>query len=51
MKTKPYTEVGYNLTTEDTALFYISHYSAVEFNPFHYGSVAENTTEQVNWYF
>jgi hypothetical protein len=27
---------------------YISHYSVTEINPFHGGSVAENTTEQVN---
>ena len=31
--------------------FYISHYSVTEINPFHDGSVADNTTEQVNWYF
>jgi hypothetical protein len=31
--------------------FYISHYSVTEINPFHDGSVAENTTEQGNWYF
>ena len=29
-------------------VFYISHYSVTEINPFHDGSVAENTTEQVN---
>ena len=32
-------------------LFYISHYSLAGINPVHDGSVAENTTEQVNWYF
>ena len=32
-------------------VFYISHYSVMEINLFHDGSVAENTTEQVNWYF
>ena len=29
-------------------VFYISHCSVTEINPFHDGSVAENTTEQVN---
>ena len=28
--------------------FYISHYSVTEINPFRDGSVADNTTEQVN---
>jgi hypothetical protein len=32
-------------------VFYISHYSVTEIEPLHDGSVAENTTEQVNWYF
>jgi hypothetical protein len=32
-------------------VFYVSHYFVTEINPFHDGSVAENTTEQVNWYF
>ena len=41
-----------SLSTEGTACFlYISHYSVTEINPFHDGPVAENTTEQVNWYF
>jgi len=42
-----------NFDVQGTAcfFFYISHYSAAEINPFHDGSVAENTTEQVNWYF
>ena len=40
-----------SLSTEGTTcFFYISHYSVTEINPFHNGSVAENTTEQVNWY-
>ena len=29
-------------------IFYISHYSVTEINPFHDDSVVENTTEQVN---
>ena len=37
------------LHTEGTqSFFYISHYSVTEINPFHDGSVAENTTEQAN---
>ena len=41
-----------SLSAERTACcFYISHYSVTENNPLHDGSVAENTTEQVNWYF
>ena len=39
------------LQREQRGFFYISHYSVTEINPFHDGSVAENTTEQVNWYF
>jgi hypothetical protein len=35
--------------TEGTVCFiYIAHYSVTEINPFHDGSVTENTTEQVN---
>ena len=33
---------------EQRSFFYISHYSVTEINPFHDGSVTENTTEQVN---
>ena len=41
-----------SLSTEGTVCFlYISHYSVTEINPYHDGSVAEHTTEQVNWYF
>ena len=40
-----------HVVQREQRLFYISHYSVTEINPFHDGSVAENTTEQVNWYF
>ena len=41
-----------SLSTEGTACwFYISRYSVTEINHLHDGFIAENTTEQVNWYF
>ena len=39
---------GIPLQRTQRVFFYISHYSVTEINPFHDGSVAENTTEQVN---
>ena len=40
--------VVYLQREQRVVFFYISHYSGSEINPFHDGSVAENTTEQVN---
>ena len=42
---------GIPLQRVQRVFFYISHYSVTEINPFHDGSIAENTMEQVNWYF
>ena len=38
---------GIPLQRAQRVFFYISHYSVTEINPFHDGSVVENTTEQV----
>jgi hypothetical protein len=39
------------LTTERQGYKFLTVYTCTEINPFHDGPVAENTTEQVNWYF
>ena len=43
--------VVYLQMEQSVFFFYISHHSVAGIIPFHDGSVAENTTEQVIWYF
>ena len=51
IRTTSFVSIVVYLQREQRVFFYISHYSVTEINPFHNGLVAENTTEQVNWYF